>query len=183
MSERLENYIKNNRTEFDEFEPPVNLWNRIEQELDAQQPVRKERVIKLSVLLKIAATLLIIITAGVVFMRYQRSMATDISSINPELASQQVHYASMIETKRSELKRIEKEDPQLYNEFAAEIRKMDSNYKKLQNDLPTSPNQEETVKAMIRNLQTQIEVLNQQLNIIQQINQFKKGQLNETQSI
>ena len=60
---------------------------------------------------------------------------------------------------------------------------MDANFQKLKQDLPASPNQEETVKAMIRNLQIQIELLNQQLEIIQQINQLKKEQGDDTQNI
>jgi hypothetical protein len=36
---------------------------------------------------------------------------------------------------------------------------------------------------MIRNLQIQIELLNQQLEIIQQINQLKKEQGDDTQNI
>ena len=89
----------------------------------------------------------------------------------------------MIELKRTELKHIEKDEPQLYREFSSEIMKMEESYKKLQKDLPASPNQEETVKAMIRNLEIQIELLNQQLTIIQQINQVKKEQRNEIQNI
>jgi hypothetical protein len=53
----------------------------------------------------------------------------------------------------------------------------------LKQDLPASPNQEETVKAMIQNLQIQIDLLNQQLEIIQQINQLKKEQVDDTQNI
>ncbi|MBC7758949.1 MAG: hypothetical protein H7069_08840, partial [Phormidesmis sp. FL-bin-119] len=68
-------------------------------------------------------------------------------------------------------------------EFSSEIRKMDASYQKLKSDLPGSPNQEETVKAMIRNLQIQTELLNQQLSIIQQINNVKKEQKNGTQQI
>ncbi|MDF3077746.1 MAG: hypothetical protein K0S09_1635 [Sphingobacteriaceae bacterium] len=185
MSDRLENFVRGHRRDFDEFEPPMNLWDRIEEQLDQEKTVapRQPRVVKLSVVLSIAATLLVVLSAGIVFIKYQKTQAVNISNINPELADQQVHYASMIETKRSELKQIEKQDPQLYNEFASEIKKMEVSYQKLKSDLPTSPNQEETVKAMIRNLQAQIGVLNQQLNIIQQIKQIKTQQQNETQSI
>ena len=71
----------------------------------------------------------------------------------------------------------------MYNEFSGEIAKMDSTYKKLNNDLATSPNQELVLRAMIRNLQIQTEVLNQQLNVIEQYNQIKKEQKNETKNI
>jgi hypothetical protein len=60
---------------------------------------------------------------------------------------------------------------------------MDSTYKKLNNDLVTSPNQERVLRAMIRNLQIQTEVLTQQLNVIEQFNQMKKEQKNETKNI
>ncbi|MXV49972.1 hypothetical protein GS399_03235 [Pedobacter sp. HMF7647] len=184
MSDRLESFIKKNRRELDEFEPPADLWNKIEKKLDEQKAsAKKNKVVRLSFVLSIAASLLIAITAGILFFNYQKKEAADISNISPGLAKQQVHYASMIETKRNELKQIEKENPQLYSEFSSEIKKMELNYQRLKSDLPTSPNQEETVKAMIRNLQSQIQVLNQQLSIIQQINQIKQEQKNDTHSI
>lgn len=184
MSNRLENFIKRNKKDFDHLEPPANLWAGIERQLDEKKALhhKKERVIKLSLLLKVAAAVIIVFSAVLVLWRYQETQALNISNISPELSKQQVHYASLIETKQLELKRIEKEEPHLYREFSEEISKMEENYQKLKNDLPDSPNQEETVKAMIRNLQTQIEVLNQQLIIIKQINDLKDGK-NETQSI
>ncbi|WP_423148735.1 hypothetical protein [Rubrolithibacter danxiaensis] len=184
MSERLENFIRNNKRDFDEFEPPADLWNKIEEKLNDSieiQP-KHERVIKLSSLIKVAAMLLIVLTAGFIFFNYEKKQAIEISNIDPKLAKQQMHYASLIQQKRQEIQQIEKEDPQLFKEFSSEIKSMDVNYQKLKNDLSTSPNQEETVKAMIRNLQIQLQVLNQQLKIIEQVNQLKQSK-NETQSI
>ena len=73
--------------------------------------------------------------------------------------------------------------PEMYEEFSKEIAKMDSNYKRLKTELTTSPNQEAILQAMIRNLQTQTEVLNQQLNIIEHYSQMKKDEKNETKGI
>ncbi|MEJ7778067.1 MAG: hypothetical protein WKF68_00640 [Daejeonella sp.] len=188
MKDRLENFIRENKRDFDQFEPPAALWDKIEKQLDEKQvhplsPGNKEKVIRLSFLLKMAASVIIVLCAGLWVYQYQSRESADLSNIDPQLAKQQVHYATLIEVKRSELKRIEKEEPQLYSEFSAEIRKMDASYQKLKSDLPGSPNQEETVKAMIRNLKIQTELLNQQLNIIQQINTVKKEQKNGTQQI
>ena len=185
MKDKVGDFIKENKREFDLVEPPSDLWSRIERHLDENKKSKpkKERVIRLSWLLKIAASVTIILCAGLWLWQYQYKQASDLTNIDPALAKQQMHYASVIENKRVKLKRIEKENPQLYQEFSSEIRKMDDNYQKLKNDLPNSPNQEETVKAMIRNLQVQTEVLNQQLNIIQEINKSKKQSDNETQSI
>ena len=82
-----------------------------------------------------------------------------------------------------ELKSLTKNDPEMYQEFTKEIAKMDSTYKRLNNNLATSPNQELVLKAMIRNLEMQTEVLNQQLNVIEQFNQMKKEQKNEIKNI
>lgn len=187
MKDRLEDFVRVNKKSFDQLEPPANLWERIEKELDerhiSKNGAKKERVIRLSILYRSAAVLIPVLFAGLWFYQYQLKQAVDLSNINPQLAKQQVHYASMIELKRTELKHIEKDEPQLYREFSSEIMKMEESYKKLQKDLPASPNQEETVKAMIRNLEIQIELLNQQLTIIQQINQVKKEQRNEIQNI
>jgi len=188
MKDRLESFIRNNKKEFDQFDPPPALWDKIEKQLDekfdlSQAGAKKGKVVRLSFLLKVAATIIIVLGVGLWGYQYQKKESTELSNIDPQLAKQQVHYASLIEVKRSELKQIEKEEPQLYSEFSSEIRKMDASYQKLKSDLPGSPNQEETVKAMIRNLQIQTELLTQQLSIIEQINNVKKEQKNGTQQI
>lgn len=185
MEERLEDFIRENKKDFDQKDPPAGLWEKIEHELDEKQKLqpRNGKVVRLNFLLAMAASLILIVAAGLFFWQYQYNQVTDLANIDPGLAQQQIHYSSVIESKRSELKQIEKKEPRLYQEFSSEIRKMDESYQRLKKDLPESPNQEETVKAMIRNLQIQAEVLNQQLEVIKQINDSKKQQNNETQSI
>lgn len=188
MKERLESFVRNNKREFDQFEPSDDIWNKIEDQLDKKNiefnsAVKNVKVVRVSVLLKMAASLVPLIIAALWFYQYQLKHSSDLSNINPQLAKEQIHYASLIEVKSAELKRMEQEEPQLYKEFSSEIKKMDLSYQKLKKELPASPNQEETVKAMIQNLQIQTEILNQQLQIIQQINQIKKNQKNGTQDI
>lgn len=185
MEERIEDFIRDNKKDFDQCEPPVGLWEKIERELEEKEKLqpKKTKVVNLNFLLTIAASLTLFVAAALFLWQYQNNQITDLANIDPALAKQQLHYSSVIETKRLELKRIEKEEPQLYQEFSSEMKKMDESYQRLKEDLPGSPNQEETVKAMIRNLQIQAEVLGQQLEVIKQINDSKKQQNNETQSI
>jgi len=187
MSKRLEDFVKANREEFDDLEPSADLWSRIEQHLPAEGTLPKKREAKtfsLNFVLRVAASVIIIMGISFVFyLRHEKSQGIDYAAINPVYAKQQVHYSSLVESKRNELKAIAKSDPQLYKEFSAEIAKMDSTYKKLNNDLITSPNQELVLRAMIRNLQIQTEVLNQQLNVIEQFNQMKKEQKKEIKNI
>lgn len=191
MSKRFEDFMHDNNEEFNEIEPSADLWGKIEAQLnfldeEDQEPKKREaKTFSLGFVLKVAASVIIIMGIGFgIYIQSQKgAKGVDLAAINPEYAQQQVHYASLVETKLTELKSASKNDPQLYKEFSAEIAKMDSTYKKLNNDLATSPNQERVLRAMIRNLQIQTEVLNQQLNVIEQFNQMKKEQNNETKNI
>lgn len=190
MSKRLEDFIRANREEFDDIEPRADLWDRIEKQMPAtvvQMKVEKRqaKTFSLGFVLRVAA--IIIVVMGIGFTFYLRSTKTtngvDLAAINPEYAKQQAQYVSLIEDKRSELKELTKTDPQLYREFSTEIDKMEASYKKLKTDLATSPNQERVLRAMIRNLQIQAEVLNQQLQVIEQFKGTPNDQKNEIKNI
>ena len=188
MSKRLEDFMKMNREEFDDLEPSADLWSRIEMHLPPQgEELKKKeaRTFSLGFVLRVAAT--IIVVMGIGFAAYVRNDVKkpkiDLAAINPVYAQQQIQYTSLIETKRTELKSISKADPELYKEFSSEIAKMDLTYKKLNSELANTPNQERVLRAMIRNLQVQTQVLNQQLTIIEQLNREKKVQNNEIKNI
>ena len=187
MSKRLEDFMKANRDEFDDLEPSADLWSRIEKHLPpegAVSPKREARMFSLSFVLKVAASIIIVMGIGFfVYVHNEKHQAVDYAAINPTYAKQQMQYASMVESKRTELKSLTQNYPDMYEDFSKEIAKMDSNYKRLKTELTTSPNQEAILQAMIRNLQTQTEVLNQQLNIIEHYNQMKKDEKNETKGI
>ncbi|MBV8390115.1 MAG: hypothetical protein JO080_09975 [Mucilaginibacter sp.] len=187
MSKRLEDFIKMNRDEFDDLEPSNDLWARIEKHLPpegTELQKREAKTFSLSFVLKVAASVIIVMGIGFgLYLRHERSDAVNFAAINPTYAKQQMHYASLVQSQRKELKSIAKTDPDLYKEFSTEIARMDSTYNKLNKDLATSPNQERVLRAMIRNLQIQSEILNQQLEVIEQINQTKKEQSNDTKNI
>lgn len=189
MSKRLEDFIRNNREEFDDLEPRLELWGNIvsklqEQENEVKQAQKREaKTFSLGFVLRVAAIVIMVMGAGFIFYIKTQSTRVDYAAINPVYAKQRVQYASMVQNKRREVQALAKTNPELYHEFSADIAKMDSTYKKLNHELATSPNQERVLRAMIRNLQVQTEVLNQQLNVIEQFNEFKKQQEHETKSI
>ncbi|HTI60550.1 hypothetical protein [Mucilaginibacter sp.] len=187
MSKRLEDFVKANREEFDDLEPSADLWSRIEKHLPAEGagPKKREaRMFSLAFVMKVAASIIIVMGIGFfVYVRNEKKAGIDYAAINPTYAKQKVQYTSMVESKRTELKSLTEDDPEMYKEFSAELAKMDSTYKKLNAELANSPNRELVLQAMIRNLQAQTEVLNQQLNVIQHYNQMKKDQENENKSI
>jgi len=91
-------------------------------------------------------------------------------SYNEEL----YHYTRLVELKQNEIKKIKKDEPLLYQQFAGDFNKLDSTFHILKKQLPVNPNREQILEAMIQNLQYQEALLNQQLNIIKKINNTKK---------
>ena len=185
MSKRLEEFVNANKEQFDDLEPSADLWSRIEHDLPAhftQQKKNEAKTFSLGFVLRIAASVIVIMGISfVLYLRNQNPNNINYASINPVYAEQRIQYTRLIANKRTELQAVAHTDPQLYKEFSAETTKMDSIYRKLNSDLATSPNPELVLRAMIRNLEIQTQVLNQQLNVIEQYNQMKNQ--NESKNI
>jgi septal ring factor EnvC (AmiA/AmiB activator) len=174
---RLEQFIQNHRQDLDRHEVPVGLWDKIDKSLGKeiiQNPEPDEVVFKFKKSsiskLKIwamAASLVLLIGYSLAFYLNNKS-------------DRMVQYTSLIESKREEIKQIETHDPMMYKEFATEIEKLNQDYQSLQTELSQTPNQEDLVKAMIQNLQVQLDILNRQLKIIEKVKQYQK---NPTKSV
>lgn len=184
MSDRLERFIKENKKQFDEFEAPSLLWDKIDAGLNAQEKKVSEQVKMRTIyrVLKVAAVFVMVISAGYLLVAYQENEATKMSNINPDYAKKEIRFTSLIELKQEEIKDFAKQEPKLYKAFVNEQNKLEIEHKDLKQQLLNTPNQDRVVKAMIRNLQAQISLLNQQINVMEEVKQLKNNG-NENQSI
>ncbi|HTI89200.1 MAG TPA: hypothetical protein VL727_01370 [Puia sp.] len=252
MNNRLEDFVRDHREEFDSEEPDNKIWEKISREMDPDKDKKKQtsvvqipvRWIKWSA--AAAAVLLLIVGVDKYFMRGKTMISTDFdfaqkpnpgkqttaanpanpdsqATVNPSdtsaknaanlaqtkpavanpssdtsalaairpgdnkdpkagqdlqssLSEEMYHYAKLVEIRHKELKTIEKDEPLLYKQFALDVNKLDSVYRSLREQLPTNPNREQLLEAMLQNLQLQMELLNHQLEIIKQINHSKKSE-------
>src|SRR3569833_3394818 len=146
MSKRLEEFVRNNRGQFDDLEPSADLWALIEKHLPAESAVSQKKEAKmfsLSFVLKVAASVIIVMgVAFALYVRSEKSKGVALATINPTYAKQQMHYASMVETKMSELKTLKKNKQKKNKKKTKKNTKMDSTYNNQNNELATSPNQE-----------------------------------------
>ena len=222
MSNRLEDFVNNNREDFDKFVPGPVVWHNIQQEL--KKPAAKKGILISIKALKwsaAAAVIIMLVTGTYLFINSTGKSQTDaqkgVAKINnPEKATEQpvtkipdtsakiitihhntasdkvndnsqlatnddadnneelYHYTRLVELKQNEIKKIKKDEPLLYQQFAGDFSKLDSTFHRLKKQLPLNPNREQILEAMIQNLQYQETLLNQQLNIIKKINNTKK---------
>jgi len=172
MSNKLAEFIKENKKLFEEKGPSNQLWERIAQELDKKQE-RPAKKIKLYQWMSIAAVL--VVSMGIYFTITNKAVeGIAIADVNPVFGAREVQFASLIEEKKDSLQIYSDDNPELYNKFIADLSKLDADYETLKKQLQTSPNREAIVRAMMKNLETRSNILSQQLNIINQVNQYKK---------
>jgi hypothetical protein len=198
MSNPLEKFVRDNRDQFDSDEPSPQVWKKLEKQLIPQKEEKKQgkvitrvRVIRI-LRLSVAAAIVILAGFGVYsLIKSDKKIDTAqidqpnkpaagsnediLNKINPAYAKEVYHFTQLIELKQSEIKQLEKDNPQLYKQFLGDINKLDSSYKALKKELPVNPNREQLLEAMIQNLRLQTELLNQQLEIIHQIKNSKSN--------
>lgn len=197
MSKGLEQFMRDNRDQFDTDEPGEQVWKNLEQQLTAgdnteQKRSSQGRIISMLKIFRWSAAAAILILAGIGIYSLLNNRPVNgpvvdnrpaqdtpavndrlLKEINPGYAKEVVQFTHLIEEKQNELKEIEKENPNLYKMFMADINKLDSSYNALKKELPENPNREQLLEAMIENLRLQTEILNQQLSIINQIKASK----------
>lgn len=183
---KLEQFIRDNREEFDSEEPRPQLWNKLNTEM---RTGKNEKLVHLSFMRWTAAAAIIVMLVGMFYYMDQRKSADNVAQtttptpandpllnqVDPAYAKEVYHFTQLIEIKENELKQIAREHPDLYSQFATDIQKLDSSYQALRAELPANPDPEMLLEAMLQNLRLQADLLNQQLSIIKQIKQSKKN--------
>jgi hypothetical protein len=171
MSRKLEEFIRENKKAFDTENPSEELWSRIEKGLDQK---KTSKPINLTLWIGVAASVLLVVGITAALLSSGRRNSGMLADVNPDYARKQVRFASMIEEKKDSLEVLSKVNPALYSKFNRDIEHMDADYQKLKKELADSPNQKLVVRAMVKNLELQLQVITQQLMIINQVNQYKK---------
>ncbi|GAB3894704.1 hypothetical protein GCM10028803_10070 [Larkinella knui] len=190
MKDKLERFVRDNREDFDVFEPRADLWKDLEKGLGHkerplwQRPLWQGFTLNTSrrMVWQIAASIALIVGLGGFWYfnhQYGVTEQPDMVAFSPTYARTVQQYSRLIEDKRGELKTVAENNPALYQQFAADFERLEKTYQGLKQELPKTPNQEMMIQAMVQNLKMQIDLLNQQLMIIQRI----KQQNNETNKL
>lgn len=181
MSSKLEQFIKEHRSEFNDKRPSKNVWDEIEATLPAQN--KKAKVISLGNVYKLmaaAAVVCIVLTSVYfVYIKEKNNAGTvaqqpvqQLNNISPEDKSQLNNEFKIIQTRQLELKAATADNPELYKAFLSDLQVLDSTYQMLQKQAATTPNRDVIIKAMMQNLKLQSELLYRQLMIS---NDFKQN--------
>lgn len=174
-TDKLEDFIRNNKSDFDDLEPQDELWNNISKRLDNHASTKKNY----TWMWKAAAVVFLMLSAGLLWERNYNSHPT-LAVVNPtesdELNRVEDYYTTLINERRTEIDTYAKSNPELAKQFDSDLVQLDSVYNQLKTQILQNNNDQKVKDAMILNLQLRIEILNRQLNILQQIKQVKKDE-------
>ena len=160
MKDKFEEFIRNNKAEFDFREPRPELWNEVE------KSILRKKAIRWRFYLSRAAAVLVIFAASFIAQRTwinvkeniaERKNAVEIDI--PELREAEMYYSGMINTMLEHVKPLLAEYPSLEEELETDLSELDSIYDGLKNDLRDNIANHEVIEAMIQNYRLRIVIL------------------------
>jgi len=163
MSDRLEDFVRQHREEFDLREPDPSVWLRIN---PARAPLGKGR--SSFRWLRVAAAIAVIFagsSAGIYFLTAGNHEAALYSNeAYAEMRETEEFYQRMVAEKYSELKPFLASDPVAREMLTADFEELDQVYAELKNDLKDNISNPEVIEAMILNFSIKLEILEDLLN-------------------
>jgi len=180
--DRLEQFIAENRDQFDLYDPDEKVWKEISKSIHQKRQFSSWKAIAWR-----AAAVIIIFAASFMFWEYLNTRQVLVSRQEkkilkleiPELKEAEFYYTNMVDNKLKELIPLISENPELQNELNNDLRELDSVYAELQNDLIDNIANDEVVEAMIQNYRLKLEILEDLLEHLKETSKNEENEKNE----
>lgn len=125
--------------------------------------------------LSVAASIAILLSVGLSQFNTATSIEEKVAEISPEASKTQFYFANLIEEQVKELNSEKSpETEKIINDTMAQLKKLQLNYTKMEQDLLNGGNSKLILSAMITNFQTRIDLLNEVMIQIENIKSIKK---------
>lgn len=172
--EKLFNKLQGN---FDLAEPKQGHEERFLNKLNASKGVTAMVAKKETNWLKyvsIAAAVTLLLTVGFFKLDSSSTIDAKVAEISPEASKTQFYFANLIEEQVKELKSEKSpETNSIIEDTMSQLKKLELNYAKMEQDLIKGGNSKLILSAMITNFQTRIDLLNEVMIQIETIKNIK----------
>jgi len=175
--ESLDHLFKELQGSFDIKEPREGHQERFLQKLEFNNDA-PQKVVKINSKSKawfkpfsIAASLVILLSIGLIVNNNTQTVDEQIAEISPEVSQTQFYFASLVEQQIRELEsNATEETQQIIADTMIQLKRLETNYQKLEQDLLSGGNSKLILNAMITNFQTRLDLLQ---DVIDQIDNIK----------
>ena len=164
---RLEEFIKANREEFDQMEPSQEVWENI------SKNSRKHKVLRLNrKLLQVAAVVVFVIISSVLILKTnilipKRSAQNTTDPELRELMEAEAYYAQQVDGRLKEIQKCYYTNPELKQEIETDLNELQDMYNTLKLDLKENISQKIVIEAMIENNRIRLKLVD---DVLEQIN-------------
>ena len=163
---RLEEFIKANRDEFDQMEPSQEVWENI------SKNSRKHKVLRLNrKLLQVAAVVVFVIISSVLILKTnilipERSAQNNSDPELRELIEAEAYYAQQVDGRLKEIQKCYYTNPELKQEIETDLDELQEMYNTLKLDLKENISQKMVIEAMIENNRIRLKLVD---DVLEQI--------------
>lgn len=173
MNDDLDKLFANLKDTFDIEEPTIGHFNRFEQKLSKQQPIKKNNH-RWIPFLSIAAMLLVMVGVWIGMEYKQPSNGLELASVSPQMHETQDYFTAVIQREVESIGiRRNSQTNKMINDSFDQLGELESQYTNLKLELGASSQDQRIIFAMVRNFQLRVEVLENLLLQLEQQQQFK----------
>jgi len=165
QTNNLEDFIKNNREEFDQMEPSAKVWENISK--------GKTKVIRLNTnLIRVAAVIAIAAITSVILWQTNtfgdRNFASKTTDPElQELIEAEAFYAHQVNSRLIEIRKCYYVFPELKEDVESDLNELEAMYKVLKTDLRENISNKTVIEAMIENNRYRLQLVD---DVLEQIN-------------
>ena len=166
-TDRLEDFVKANRDEFDFREPSAEVWNKI------AANTQKPKVVSMrQYFLRVAAVVAVVMVSSVLV--WQSGILTNqqlAETINDpelmELIEAEAFYSHQVDRKMKEIQRCYYTHPDIKDDIESDLDELEDMYKILKTDLEENISNKNVIEAMIENNRYRLALCD---DVLEQIN-------------
>jgi hypothetical protein len=168
MNDKLRDFIKEHRDEFDNQEPSDKVWNNIEKDIFGKKKINAWNSV---VVWRVAAAVFFALSAYLWISARPYQQKKELSKMQVEFRDLESFYGGQIAEKVAFIDDLNGyEDDQ----FTQDIQKLDAMYAVLREEMKTRPS-EQVKDALILNMLVRMDLLNQQIKKIEDSRRKNKG--------
>lgn len=159
MKDKLEDFIRNNREEFDDRTPSAQVWKGVEASLGLQKPAWKQPVFWWR-----AAAILFMALSAYLLVPREQIRAENFQAMK-EFSDVEAFYVQQISNKVEMIDEYNK--PEGLNNFTHDFQQLEAMYLVLKEEMKSRPS-DKVKDALVLNLLVRIDLLNQHLHRLEQ---------------
>lgn len=164
QTNRLEEFIKENREAFDQLEPSEKVWENI------SKPKHQSRkmvnfFLRVAAVVTIAVVFTVLITKTSLFNSVEKTVMNEDPELR-ELIEAEAFYASQVNEKMDEIRKCYDTFPEIKEEVETDLTELQEMYNVLKIDLKDNISKKAVIEAMIENNRFRLKMVDQVLDQI-----------------